>query len=203
MPAAVITVLNRKGGVGKTTTAAALASAGAARGMRALLLDADPIGSALRWDSLVPDGLPVTVLGCPTGAVGRRAREAAADYGLVVIDTPSGHHASQEPAVAAAHVVVVPVAPSGHDVAELPATLDFIASVGGTAVVLITMADPRTVLYRELHEALDALEVPTLAAEIPARQQVRRLYGTRPRPPMWGYDDALAEILASLGGTDG
>lgn len=199
MPAVVVTVLNRKGGVGKTTSAMMLACAGLGAGRLTLLLDADPIGSALRWDELA-GSLPVTVLGCPTSAVGRQAREATAHYGLVVIDTASGVHPAHEPAVAASAVTVVPVAPSGHDVAELPATLDFIASVGGTAVVLITMADPRTVLYRELHEALDALEVPTLAAEIPARQQVRRLYGTRPRPPMWGYDDALAEILASLEG---
>ena len=46
MPVEVISVLNLKGGVGKTTTAVNLAAAGAARGGQVLLIDLDPQSSA-------------------------------------------------------------------------------------------------------------------------------------------------------------
>ncbi|MFL1887601.1 AAA family ATPase, partial [Klebsiella pneumoniae] len=45
----IISVLNQKGGVGKTTLSVNIAARLAADGARVLLLDADPQGSALDW----------------------------------------------------------------------------------------------------------------------------------------------------------
>jgi chromosome partitioning protein len=45
----VITVTNNKGGSGKTTTTVSLASAFAERGLRVLVVDLDPQGSATEW----------------------------------------------------------------------------------------------------------------------------------------------------------
>jgi chromosome partitioning protein len=45
----VITVANNKGGSGKTTTTVSLASVLGERGLRILVIDLDPQGSATEW----------------------------------------------------------------------------------------------------------------------------------------------------------
>lgn len=47
----IISFLNQKGGVGKTTIAANVASAYAAEGRKTLLIDADPQQTAAQWAS--------------------------------------------------------------------------------------------------------------------------------------------------------
>ena len=47
----IISVLNQKGGVGKTTLSINLASAFALAGESTLLIDADPQSSALDWQA--------------------------------------------------------------------------------------------------------------------------------------------------------
>ena len=55
----IVALLNQKGGVGKTTLALHLAGAWAAQGLRVLVIDADPQGSALDWsEQRGREGLP-------------------------------------------------------------------------------------------------------------------------------------------------
>jgi chromosome partitioning protein len=63
----IVALLNRKGGVGKTTLALHLAGAWARQGRRVTLIDADLQGSGLDWtEQWTREGLP--------GAVSRRRR---------------------------------------------------------------------------------------------------------------------------------
>jgi chromosome partitioning protein len=59
----IIAVLNQKGGVGKTTVALHLAAGLARPGLRVLLVDADPQGSARDWAAVRQTAPSFTVVG--------------------------------------------------------------------------------------------------------------------------------------------
>jgi chromosome partitioning protein len=65
----IICIANQKGGVGKTTTAAALAEGLSQRGKRVLLVDWDPQGSLTVSFGINPDNLKLTVYDTLTAAI--------------------------------------------------------------------------------------------------------------------------------------
>jgi chromosome partitioning protein len=117
--AKVIAIANQKGGVGKTTISANLASELAAKGYAVRLLDADPQQSATQW-AASGDG----VLSRITQTVDasnltsfRRDLDAAkrgADY--VLIDTPPSFTDAALHAMVASDVILLPVQPSALDI---------------------------------------------------------------------------------------
>ncbi|WP_091074584.1 ParA family protein [Micromonospora nigra] len=84
----VLTTVNLKGGSGKTTTAAYLAHAFADRGRRPIIVDADPQGSAVRWQEL--GGWPLPAVALPSTTLHRQLAGVVDRnrFDLVVIDTP-------------------------------------------------------------------------------------------------------------------
>jgi chromosome partitioning protein len=84
----ILSVLNQKGGVGKTTVSTHLAAALSREGARVLLVDADPQASALDWAAARKEPPLFPVLGLPKPVLHRELPTVAADYEHVVIDGP-------------------------------------------------------------------------------------------------------------------
>jgi len=85
----IVAVAGQKGGAGKTTVAVNLAAEGIARGLRVLLVDADPQGSARTWVAVAVEGghpVPSIATGGATMHADLPAR--AKGFDLVVVDTP-------------------------------------------------------------------------------------------------------------------
>jgi len=171
-----VLVINSKGGSGKTTIAANLASLYAASHLKTALMDYDPQGSSLHWYSMREEnGFPpihmVDAGHIRSGVTRTFQLSIPHDVERVVIDAPAGMCKKMlNEMVVKADVIVVPVIPSPIDI---HATSEFIyelklivnacyknrAEIG---VVANRVRNDRA-LYQPLHHFINELKVPFIA----------------------------------------
>lgn len=123
----IISVVNQKGGTGKSTTAVNLATCFSAEGKRTLLIDADTQQTALEWKADRPDGLPkIQVIGLPAPNLHKEIDAFRTDYDVILIDGGGRITATARAACAVANFVIIPTRPSKPDILS---TKDFLATV--------------------------------------------------------------------------
>ncbi len=164
MTATIITVAQRKGGAGKTTLAAHLAIAFAARGCGVALIDTDPQGSLAQWYRRREDRLGAAATGIAFVAVsGWRApgeiERQARNHDIVVIDSPAAADDDTRAAIRSASLVLVPVQPSPVDVwATLP-TLAMARREGVPALLVLNRVPARASLTAAMRGRLAEYDV--------------------------------------------
>jgi len=116
----IITLASSKGGVGKSTTGAALAGAFAYREQRVHIVDLDNNQTASRWLGDKRCGPMLTVSTADpqdlTAHLATVAAERAPD--IIVIDIAGSYERALTVAVARANLTIIPAAPSEADVFE-------------------------------------------------------------------------------------
>ncbi|HWR92610.1 MAG TPA: ParA family partition ATPase [Desulfobacterales bacterium] len=169
----VISLINQKGGVGKTTTAINIASALAAKKLNVLMVDADPQGSVLQWQSTGANRefdvvqLPAAEL---RGQIGKH-RQA---FDHVVVDSPPAlSHVSREIA-ACSDLAIIPIAPSSLDIWSSRETIQLVSDVGRShaglsARLLVYRKIPGTRLAAEARDALNSYGLDVFKTEISQR----------------------------------
>lgn len=108
----IISFLNQKGGVGKTTLAVNVAACLAITGHRVLLIDADKQGSVTTWASLREDSV-FQVISMARENMARDAIQMATDYDHTIIDGPPHAERVARSCIAASDLVLLPIEPSG------------------------------------------------------------------------------------------
>jgi chromosome partitioning protein len=188
----IVAVVNLKGGTAKTTTAVYLA-----RELSALVVDADPQGSALGWSDAVAEddgSLGVEVAHLPDPKLADRLPKAD----RLVIDCSPRDHRITDAAITVAELVVVPTATTAADMERTWATLDLAARLGTRAVVLLVKVRTGT---RSLAAAIEALadeHATVLDAQIPQREALAVAWGQPLTRDPYGYEVAAKQIKELL-----
>jgi chromosome partitioning protein len=108
----VISFLNQKGGVGKSTLAINVAACFAMLGQKVLLIDADKQGTSSTWASLREE-TPFQVVSMARENMARDALKLAAEYDFTIIDGPPQAETISRSCIVASDLVVLPIEPGG------------------------------------------------------------------------------------------
>lgn len=169
-----ITVINVKGGCGKTTIATNLASAFAERGRNTTLIDYDPQGSSMYWLNLRPhDADKINgIAAYPNNQPVTRSWQLhlPIDTERVIIDTPAGLKGLDLiDQLNGTHTILIPVLPSSidtHATADFIRDLHMIAKVKPRTTRLCIVCNrvrPNTLSFKALKRFLDAMRIPVIA----------------------------------------
>jgi chromosome partitioning protein len=169
----IISLLNQKGGVGKTTLAVHLATALALRKNKVLLVDADPQGSSLDWSasrSEDEDAL-ISVIGMPKEILHKELPKISADFDFVVIDGAPRVYAVARSAIQASDLVLIPVQPSPYDIWAAKEIVDLIKELQSfkenlKAAFVINRKIVNSAIGRDVVETLKEYEFPVLESHI-------------------------------------
>jgi chromosome partitioning protein len=169
----VISLVNQKGGVGKTTVAINLAGGLALRDYSVLLVDSDPQGSVLQWHSIGPHAfLDIDRLSPRFDSSGFRRRASKYDY--VVVDVPPAIGDITIRVLDATDLVIIPVGPSALDLWSSKRILDLLEKsrkkgLRRISKTLICRKIPGTRVAREAREAVDIYGLDIVPVEISQR----------------------------------
>ena len=166
----IISLVNQKGGVGKTTTAINLASNLVRKNYKLVLVDADPQGSAATWHS-IEDNQAFEILDHPDELTQADIEILEAAYDYVIIDAPPAIDDKVQTILKASDLAILPVTPSSLDLWSCKETLNKMdpkseAPLNGKVRLLINRKIPGPRVGREMRQALDKFDVPVFETEL-------------------------------------
>lgn len=209
----VISVLNQKGGAGKTTIATNLAHAFLLDRSKVLLVDSDPQGSARDWSELNGGNL-LPVVGLDRETLHKDLISIGAPYDIVIIDGAPQITKLASSAIKAADIVLIPVQPSPYDIwacanlVELITGRQEITDGSPLAYFVISRAIKNTKLAGEIGDALKEYGLPVLDAITYSRvtypttaakgQTALHLYESEAAREVMSLRESVKEIINTL-----
>jgi len=166
----IISFVNQKGGVGKTTAAINLASSLVRKNHNLVLIDADPQGSATTWHS-IEDNQAFEIIDHPGELTQADIETMETAYDYVIIDAPPAVDDKVVTILKASDLAILPVTPSSLDLWSCKETLDTMdtkseALLNGKVRLLINRKIPGTRVGREVRQALEKFDTPIFETEL-------------------------------------
>lgn len=198
----IISFLNQKGGVGKTTLSINVASSLVRSGSRVLLIDADKQGSATMWAALREDA-PFQVVSMARSNMARDALKLAGDYTHTIIDGPPHAEEIARSCIVASDFVVLPIEPSGLStwasdltVRQVREAQDLKPSIKCGFVVSRKIG--KTVIGRDIRNMAAETGIPILKTEIEQRVAFPESMTMGQTIFEWAADSPAANEIDSL-----
>lgn len=161
----IVSVLNQKGGAGKTTISINLARAMALAGDSVLLVDSDPQGSARDWNTMA-DGQLLNVIGIDRPTIDKDIRSVVHNYDWIFIDGAPCLSNMAIASIKASDIILVPIQPSPYDLWAsedlINLIIDRINMTDGKikAAFVVSRQIPNTLLGKEIRGILEAYNLP-------------------------------------------
>lgn len=196
----ILSVVNLKGGSGKTTTTAFLAHAYAAQGKSVLIVDADPQASILDWSSTAGWDIPTIGKAVPRlntvlrGIIGER-------FDVVVIDTPPLDEKAGivYGALRAADTILIPMAPTTMELGRLADVWSAIDEASATrnddiaSAVMLNRTVPNASSTDVIRDFIIENDRRVLRTTIPRREAIAQSNGAA-ITKLYGHDLVAAEL---------
>lgn len=164
-----VAVISQKGGSGKSTLSIHLATEAARAGIKALLIDLDPQGNAVRWAGRRGEELPPDVSAESPASIESVLLDATRDgYDIVFFDTAPNADRTALRVAKVADLVLIPCRPSQFDIEAIGATLDLCEIAKRQAMVVLNAAPIRSRVVEEARESMigrNAMVCPVVVRE--------------------------------------
>ena len=168
----IISFLNQKGGVGKTTLSINVAATLAARGHKLLLIDADKQCSASTWAGLREEPA-FQVVSMARENMAKEALWLASDFAFTIIDGPPHAEQIARSCIIASDFVAVPIEPSGLSTWAADLTVRQVREAQAFKALkcgfVVSRKIGNTIIGRDIRAMAAEAGIPILAAEIEQR----------------------------------
>lgn len=158
----IISVLSRKGGVGKTLLSIGLSQVLGDMGHRVALLDRDPEGSAMGWQH----GAQAAGTRLPYQVIWPIEATQLAPVDFLVVDTPPNDTRTLQDTARQSHVLIVPLLPGAGEMDRLQETVQALSKVElqeGVRLGFVLNRMEHDNVSNAMRPALDELGYPVVA----------------------------------------
>jgi len=166
----IISVLNQKGGVGKTTLALSLSSY-LSKKFKVLVIDADPQNSAINWYLSSDKEGGFSVINLSQKKIHLEIKEIKQEYDYIVIDGPPRTTEVVRSCILSSDIILIPCTPSIYDIWASQETVKLIEEALSFKknieyAFVINKKIVKTAIGRDAVKTLKDLNVPILKSHI-------------------------------------